>query len=526
MRQAFIRKIHLFPFFGNSRTGAVTAAAALLSLAFTALALGMLFAAQIELKINGSKKHMHILELASENGIKQGFDLFTQLLKNRPSPQKISPVQRDFFQQDCSEGETAMLEYFLASPIPFHYQGKWDRMYWSGSTEFLTGPVRQAEGYFKVDFPFVISSFGRVNPSPVKKKKSLSGFLSFFCGRIPLASLPLAVQQDALENPSAYLQEKKITLSHPRNPEPVQPFITEEPLIPDIPIKTLEKALKTHIFRPQDLTARRLRDVLGLEESDEPVPDGVYLIQDDLGLGGVFVQGNVREIILAVSGGFQSVHFSLDAGTWLLKINPVLSKTQFVTPDQDFHYNLIPLGIIIINGEVQSIGGGIETPSGEYQLVTDREIPCVLNSIRLTFISTKEVTITSHLLQEGVDWKEGIPYVKDGTSQLNIFAAGTGLGDAEGGEGSIILSGDAPQDVKIHASLTASKGFHFQEENQNLTLFGGLHTSEINNPSSSMHILTDDRYLKYPGLLQDSPRSRSLLLRCVELYIKEWNENA
>ncbi len=527
MRFSFTRKTPPRLGINSSREGTITVVTALLSLVFTTLALSMIYMSQIHLKISGAKKHIHILEFAAENGIKEGFDRFVQLLRSRPSPQPVSETEKESFCRLCLNGETGMLERFLNSPVPLHFQWRWEQMGWSGLTGFQAGLFVEADGYFQADFDFKVASSGQVLPSPRKKHKSLHGSVAFFCGHLPLAVFPFALDRDPVpENTEEYLEEHGVSLSPTRKSSLIRPYFSGDPLIPDMPEKAVNEAFKTDIFRPQDLTSRRLRTILGLEESDEPVPEGVYLIQDHLGLGGVFVQGDVREMILAIANGFQAVHFTLDAGTWLLKYNPAESTTQFVTPEKEFFYPLIPKGIIIINGSVQSLGGGAENTTGGYELIRDREIPCVLNSVRLTIISTEEVVISSHLLQEGVEWRDGMPYVKDGKAQLNIYAAGCGLGGEGGGEGRITISKDVPQDIKIQASLTAAgEGLSIQGEDTNVTLLGGLHTTDIINPAGRLDILADDRFLQHPELLNESARSLRPLLHCAALSIKEWNEH-
>jgi hypothetical protein len=522
----FIQRIFHWPDRCDHPKGTMTAATALLSLVFSALALSMLTMSRIHLEISGAKKDIQMLEFAAENGVKQGYDELARLMRSRPEPQPVGMQEKETFYQDCLDSGTDLAEYFYGVSLPLHCQGAWEQMEWTANSGFQAGPVREGNGYFQADYNFTVAAMGRLESTSRKKQKSLTGGLAFFCGRLPLSIFPLAFDNGPPPDyPSGYLEKQGVSLSHPERGE-LQPYFSENPLIPDLPEATVEKALKTDIFHPQDLTPRRLRAVLGLEESDDPVPEGVYLIQDDLGLGGVFVQGDVREMILAVTNGFQAVYFALDAGEWLLTFNPAESKTRFITPEEEFNYALIPRGIIIINGAVQSLGGGIKTAAGKYELVRSREIPCVLNSVRLTIISTDEVTLSTHLLQEGVDWKEGLPYLKDGKAQLNIFAAGCGLGSEEDGKGQITVSEDAPQNIKIHASLTAAgEGFHIQGENKTVTLFGGLQTTDITNPDSRLDILADERFLRYPELMNESPQSKTPLLHAAGFFIKEWNEH-
>ena len=56
---------------------------------------------------------------------------------------------------------------------------------------------------------------------------------------------------------------------------------SSENLLPKDASSQMSNCLKVDVFQPQGLSTPQLRNALGLEESDEPVPDGVYLIKKD-----------------------------------------------------------------------------------------------------------------------------------------------------------------------------------------------------------------------------------------------------
>jgi hypothetical protein len=198
-----------------------------------------------------------------------------------------------------------------------------------------------------------------------------------------------------------------------------------------------------------------------------------------MGLGGVYVQGDVEELVTAIEGSFQVVTFRMESGTWTLKYSPSQSRTAFLSPEGEEAFDLVPLGIIIIDGQVLSLGGGQVDAGGEASLIADQEVPSLLPGINLTLVASGEITITSHLLQQGITWQDGIPYLKSDQTQLVIFSTGQDLWGEEAREGGIIISQDAPQDLKVQAALTAGgEGIRVEGADKTLRLLGSIQTSE------------------------------------------------
>jgi hypothetical protein len=227
------------------------------------------------------------------------------------------------------------------------------------------------------------------------------------------------------------------------------------------------------------MTAPRLRSVLGLPESEEPVPDGVYLIRNDLGLAGVYVQGDIQEMVTAVEGSHQVISFRLEEGLWVLKYSPAECRTSFTSLQGEETFSLVPLGMIIISGEVLSLGGGVVEPGGGVQMVKDREVPSLLPGVRLTLVASGKITITSHLIQQGLSWQDGIPYVKSEPSQLVIFSTGRDLWTEAAIEGGVVIAADAPQELKVQAALTAGgRGFEVEGGGKTLQVFGSIQAKD------------------------------------------------
>jgi hypothetical protein len=268
----------------------------------------------------------------------------------------------------------------------------------------------------------------------------------------------------------------------------------------------LEEALRVKLFSPQDLSPRRLRQALGLEDSEEAVPDGVYLVRSDLGLGGVYVQGDLEELITAVAEGVQVMCFRNGDAEWILKFNPVQGWTEFAGPGSSVTYQDLVEPVIIVDGAVKSLGGGRPDETGRLHLCPEEEIASILRGVRLTLVSSGRIVLSSHLLQEGVVWQQGLPYIKESESQLFIFSTGAGLTSGAVAEGGITVGPGAPADLKVQAELVASGGgFRIEGGAKSVHLLGSLQAADIDLGSSRLSVSQD------PGLLKDNDLARRLL---------------
>jgi hypothetical protein len=306
---------------------------------------------------------------------------------------------------------------------------------------------------------------------------------------------------------------------------PPQILSTGEPILPHSAVPFIEKALNINIFQPDSLTPAQLRAVIGLEVSNHPVPEGVYLIRDDTGLSGIFVQGDCDEMILAIDRDRQIIFFAQGEFEWILLFSPIQQRTEFHSPAGTQIFDGIPLGIILINGAVRSLGGGHMDSSGEIEIALDEESPCLLDGVNLTLVCSDEIVLSSHLILEGVKWQDGIPYIKDSKAMLNIFATGEDFLDGTEKKGQIAVEKNAPQELKIHASLTASgEGFSIEGENRTVQLLGSLQTSDYTSNGNTLKAKWDNRFIYSEGLLDHSPRSTRPLLSILSLQALAWND--
>jgi len=169
--------------------------------------------------------------------------------------------------------------------------------------------------------------------------------------------------------------------------------------------------------------------------------------------------------------------------------------------------------------------GGIINSAGQAVLVKDEEIPSLLNGVNLTFISSDSVMISSHLIHQGLKWQEGIPYIKESNSMLNIFATGKDFVDATEKAGQIVVDSNAPQNLVINASLTASgDGFSIEGEDKTVQLLGGLQTADYTSNGNTLKVKPDERLTEESDLLVHTPKTLHPVLTISSLKIRDWNE--
>jgi hypothetical protein len=230
-------------------------------------------------------------------------------------------------------------------------------------------------------------------------------------------------------------------------------------------------------------------------------------------------------MVAAVDGSFQVISFRLGNGVWVLKYSPSEGKTSFLSPQGEETFDLVPLGLIIFSGEVLSLGGGVVEAEGEVRLVTDREVPSILPGVSLTLVASGKITITSHLVQQGLSWQEGIPYVKSEQAQVVIFSTGRDLWTEEAIEGGIVIAAGAPQDLKVQAALTAGgEGLRVEGENKSLQVLGGIQTTAY---SSSGNQLSLTPWAPTPGSENATllaPQTAQPVLLITRFGASEWKE--
>ncbi len=512
---------------GNKyQKGSISLVVSLLFVVFSTLGLGLLYFSQIYLKMSAYKKNSILLDYASENGVKQGLDHLLTLLSQPSFPLILSSEEAGELRDDAAGGGLKLIKKILGSQFSLKTSAGWEKLSWQYNFNFYLKQGKDKKDYFYALYRAIISSRGKLANFKPERVSSLECQMEVLAGYLPLPLIPLLIDKKlSPEQKANFAQDHQVEIKLPEKRKPFFPiYFSDQQLLPQQADSQLLKALKIKLFYPQDLSPAKLRIALGLEVSDQPIPDGVYLIKDDLGLGGIFVQGNLQEMIMAIEGDFQIISFLLEQGKWLLKFSPKEGKTFFSTPTENCTYDLIPLGIIIVNGKIYSLGGGIINNSGEIELSPDEKIPAVLQGVNLTIICSDEITISSHLIQQGIKWQESVPYLKDSSSQLTIMATGKDFLEDKEKAGKIMIDRDSPKNVEIQASLIASgQGLSIQGENKVVNIEGSLQTSALSLDKNELKIIFDDRLFNYEQL-QDAPRTKRPVLYLASFQPLTWKE--
>lgn len=506
--------------------GSVTVAVLLLMVVFTGLGLAMLHASGIHVKINGFRRFSALLDCASEDGLKRGLHDLAAWIETEGLLAAVPAERVEAMRGDGPTAFPLLIEDALGAAFPRTLEESFDGMSWESRVECAFGGLRDMGGYLRISAGLRIEASGGLDRIRAKRLSVLEGSLGLLAGRLPLPAIPLYIEGEMTGGEkSAFLEDNGIDL--PRKPgQLVGPALaaSEGGVLPGDPGELAARAMRIGVFRPGDLSAAQLREALGLEASTDAVPDGVYLIHNDLGLGGVFVQGDLEEMILAIRGDAQIVVFRGGGAEWRLEWSPARSRTEFASPEGSFVFDLVPLPIIFVNGAIAALGGGAAGPDGLVEMSFDRALPAVLDGVDLTIVSTDRVTIASHLVLEGVRWQDGIPYSKDSDAQLVVYAAGQDVVSGEATGGGIAVAEGAPEDLKLQASLTAaSGGFLIEGAGKSVELLGALHAAAYDGNGNRLALYRDDRAAS-GEFARNAPLTAEPRLAFYSLRVLTWRE--
>jgi len=498
----------------------------LLMVIFAGLGLAMLHASGVHMKINAFRKFSALLDCASENGLKRGLRDLAGWIEAEGLLAAVPAGRVESMREDPGAEFPRLLEDALGSAFPRVLEESFDGMTWESRADCAFEDLVDLGGYLRIAAALKIEASGGLLQVRPRRLSVLEGSLGLLAGRLPLAALPLYIRKDMTDGEkAAFPGENGIRL--PAKPgQLVGAGLTAAAsgILPGDAGEIAAKAMNIGVFRPGDLSPARLREALGLEASPDPVPDGVYLIRNDLGLGGVFVEGDLDEMILAIRDDAQIVVFRAGDEEWRLEWSPARSRTEFRTTEGTATYDLVPLPIMIVNGAIAALGGGAVGTDGQVELCFDGETPAVLNGVDLTIVSADRVTISSHLILEGVRWQDGIPYSKNSEAQLVIYAAGQDVVTGETTAGGIAVAASAPPGLKLQASLTsASGGFHIAGTDKAVELLGALQTDAYDGNGNRLVLYRDDRAAagEFP---RNAPLSAEPQLAFFSLKVLTWKE--
>lgn len=526
MKRRSFSKTRPWPAAPGHDQGSASLMVLLLMVVFAGLGLAMLQASAVHLKINGVRRFSTLLDCASENGLKRGLaDVASWLEAEAP----LNPVDRELVEavrRSPRDAFPALLEAALGPAFPRVLAESFDGLTWQSRSECGFGGLEDRGGYLRLTAALRIEASGGLDAIRSRRTAVLEGTLGFLAGRLPLAAIPLYIKGNrSPAERAAWPGQNGISLAS-RPGEPIGPALAASAtgVLPADAGDLAAKALNIGIFRPGDLSHAALRRALGLEASTDPVPDGVYLIHNDLGLGGIFVQGDLDEVVLAIRGDTQIVVFRAAGAEWRLEWSPVRGRTDFFAPGGASTYDLVPLPILFVNGAIAALGGGVVGRDGRVEMSFDGETPAVLNGVDLTIVSTAEVTIASDLILEGVRWQNGIPYLKGSQAQLVIYASGRDIVSGASTGGGISVAEGAPEGLKIQASLTAAGGgFAIEGSGKSVELLGALHATSYAGNGNGLALYRDDRAAD-GELAANGPVTAETQLAAYSLKVLNWKE--
>lgn len=486
---------------------------------FVTLGLGLLLNAQLFFQVQASKKMNRLNDYASENGAKQVLAKAADWADKFPcgeiSEQLFQNLKAALLSSD--ERPSPLLESLL-SEAAISRTDDFSRFVWETSPSVRLKKLEDYSQYLKSTYELTIDSAGQVEGFRWKKAKQVDLEISFFLGRLPLDRLPLAVRADGLKKED----EQKITISHPHSSNLKQDKIikTAETAVPDDALPLLAKGLK--LFRPDGLPNWLLRRSLGLDPGNEKVPDGVYLAKDDLGPGGLYVQGDLDQLLLGVDGDYQLIQFRQKERRWLLLFSLKNYGCEFWTDGGKEEYDRLPLPIIMVNGQINSLATGQKTGSGWLEPTDEPDRVAYLSGLKLILVCSGKVNITSNLLVEGLTWKEGLPYLREKQSQFIIWSTARDFQTQESTDGGINLFDSGQEVLKIAANLVA--GGEGMKTNGLITraeIIGSLSATAINLNTTSLSLFQPPP----PPVETDSDLSvysTTNLLFLDEIKLKEW----
>jgi len=500
--------------------GSVLIICCLLMAMFVTLGLGLLLNAQMFFEVQASRKMNRLNSYACENGAKEVIGEVVNWADEFPGGE----VEEKMFQDlktvltSGNEKQLRLLDPVLNSAA-VSQKDDFSRFVWETSPSASLTRLEDHGPYLKTTFELTIKATGQVEGFRWKKAEQVGLEITFFLGRLPLDRLPLSVVRDGVKKEDE--QNIRITRLGPNNLKQEKIIRTEKDIIPDDALPLMARGLK--LFRPDGLPNWLLRQALGLAPGEEKVPDGVYLVKDDLGPGGLYVQGNLDELLLGLDGDSQLAQFRQENRRWLLRFSPQKNGLEFFTPEgkEEFEQSLIP--IIMVNGRIDSLAAGQKDVSGWLELNENPDSPVYLSGLRLTLVCSGKINLTSNLLAEGLNWQDGVPYLREKQSQLIIWSTARDFQTQESVDGGINLVGQNSAALKIAAHLIAGgEGFKIKGLSAGAEIFGTLSASAVDLGQKKLS-------LSVPEPAQDandefSVYSTENLLFLDEIKLKEWRK--
>lgn len=469
------------------RKGSALIVCFLLSSLFIVLSLGLLLNSQIFLEVQGIRKTNRLSAYAAENGIKQAWEKIENKCQDLYGGAEIGDELFQQLQLQLKAGKIDLIYPLLTEALNQAHE-ETSRMSWETASTGQLTRLDIYDQYLQAIFEIELNSRGNIQGFNGKTVEGVSLSLSFFAGYLPLNQVALTFEKSRAKDENN--ERIKIISTDKNNFSPEKPIAMSGPFIPDDALPIISRGLK--ILRPDHLPNWLLRQALGLEPGNKPVPDGVYLIKNDLGLGGLYVQGDLNEILLGVEGTYQLVQFTQAEKRWLLKFDPGQAKTFFYSPNETLSFDLLPIPVIMANGQVESLASGQPAPDG-YLVTSETEVPAFIPGVKLTLVCSGKINITSSLTPQGLEWRNGLPYLKSRQSQLTIWSTGKDFQSEEIIDGGINLVNENYRDQVISAFLIAGgQGLKISKSASETKIIGSLSATGLDLNSNSLTVFHPD----------------------------------
>ncbi|MEW6455285.1 MAG: hypothetical protein AB1410_01045 [Acidobacteriota bacterium] len=469
--------------------GSINILILLFILFFSSIILISLFSSFLLFKATSLKKSSTILNFLSEAGMKYTLDKFIQNLE------KIN--LHELNDQAEIDDPVILLEGILGEKFPNHNSQAWREGRWDCSQELKTKNKERNEIFNQYTIEFKSISKSSWKNLSFNAQWETKGFFILFDGKIPLSFLPFSTLKDTknlhqnYENISIRAPQKILT----------EKFYFEEKFIPEDASFQLLNCLKIKkINSPESIDYRTIRKILGMEEIDAPPEEGVYLIENQDGMGGIFCEGDLDSIILAIDESFQVIGFFQKDKIWVLKYSKKENKTIFSEPATRAELNGVPEEIIIINGKVNALGGGTINPQGIPVFYQDEPIESLTQDSNITIAASDKITIKSDITGKGLRWEKDFPFYDKSKGILGIFVSGRDFFNFEKKEGIIKIENEKGK-TTVDANLISEK-IIFENETK---LIGSIQGHEINSPFK-IEIFPYDLTRNYPKFFPISPK--------------------
>jgi hypothetical protein len=484
------------------------------------LGTGLLVNSGLFLKTYGLRKATRLTSFATENGIKQAWNRVETRTATIFSEPEIS---EELFQamQQAPESKGREIIQPLLEAGSTGQEDDFSGLGWETNSSAGLAELYSEEHYLKATFGFNIKSSGRVRGFAGTRVEELKCELVLLAGHLPLDQVPAAVNKDGIQKED--LHKIKVKNLQPGATVASGLKTLTRKFIPDDALPLLARGLK--ILKPDSLPNWLLRQALRLEPGNDPIPDGVYLVQDSLGPGGIYVQGDLNQLLLGIDSGFQVIQFQQGESLWLLRFNPSTAKTSFISPSGRQDFNELPVPLIMINGRVLELAAGRPDGSRFLKQVNEESTPAFLSGLKLTIVCSGNINLTSNLFSDGLDWREGLPYLRSKQSQLIIWSTGKDFQSEEMVNAGISLLGEAGRKAIVEASLIAGGQGFSDEAPADINIIGSLAATALDTGQNEIAIFNFNLLpMTQPSLSEPDLRvySEVALLHLSHIKILEW----